>query len=297
MCCACFGALMVLLPNALRLRWLGCLAFTPLFLPASRGLEHGAFEVEFLDVGQGTAVLVSSRGHNLLYDTGPGDGQGNDRVSSVIAPALRGRLPPSPDRVVLSHGDLDHAGGVATAKALFPESDWLANSDSSRRTDQCLLPTSWSWDGLTFTVLHPRPGLPYLGNDSSCVLSVRSDAGSVLFTGDISKAVEQRLALEGLLHHQLLLAPHHGSKSSSTTEFIRAAGPQIAVATTGIGNRFGFPRDEVLQRYRNAAVPFASTGQCGAIRVKFTEGEAPQVESARRVRNRIWRWPAASDCP
>jgi competence protein ComEC len=146
-------------------------------------------------------------------------------------------------------------------------------------------------------VLHPSTALPYLGNDSSCVLSVRGAAASVLFTGDISSAIESRLRITMPAPHRILFVPHHGSKTSSSTEFISAVRPEASIATASLGNRFGFPRDVIRQRYIDAGSKFWSTGECGAVRILLTADGGIHAESARRTRNKIWRWPAAQGCP
>jgi competence protein ComEC len=161
----------------------------------------------------------------------------------------------------------------------------------------CETPGLWRWDHVEFRVLHPGPWLPYMGNDSSCVISVRAKRQSLLLAGDVSSAVEQRLLAQGLMPHDVLLVPHHGSASSSSLPFIRALQPRRAIATASLGNRFGFPRPAVRRRYEEAGAQFWSTGSCGAIRFRYGPGGRLEAESARRVRKRIWRWPAAANCP
>jgi competence protein ComEC len=146
-------------------------------------------------------------------------------------------------------------------------------------------------------VLHPSAALPYLGNDSSCVLSVERGGRRILLSGDISTAVEARLLRAGLPQSDVLLVPHHGSLSSSSTAFIEQVRPRIAVATAGLGNRFGFPRPQVRQRYERAGVPFWATGECGAIRIVMHGDGRLVATSARLQRPAIWRWPAGPHCP
>jgi competence protein ComEC len=155
----------------------------------------------------------------------------------------------------------------------------------------------WAWPGVEFETLHPSPGLPYLGNDSSCVISVSSAGGRLLLSGDISKLVESRLITEGLTAHRVLLVPHHGSKSSSSAPFIKQLRPEVAISTASLGNRFGFPRPEIRQRYLSLDTRFWSTGDCGALRLVLHLDGSLKVSSARRERNRIWRWAAAENCP
>jgi competence protein ComEC len=254
--------------------------------------------LEVLDVGQGTAVLLHTRGRTLLYDSGPGDGRGQDLARSVVEPALARLGAGGPDRVVISHGDLDHAGGLATLLKYHPDAEYLVSLPAAHvGLRSCRLEQGWSERGARFAMLHPSAGLPYLGNDSSCVLSVRSEAGQILLAGDISRTVEMRLLRAGLARHRVLLVPHHGSLSSSSVAFIERVRPQVAVATAALGNRFGFPREDVLARYAERGVEFWSTGACGAIRLRLRRDGKLEASSARRVRNRIWRHPAAPNCP
>jgi competence protein ComEC len=288
------GAFVLLLPSALRWKWLALFLVAPLLLPATfvaPGRDGATLEV--LDTGQGTAALLHTANHTLLYDTGPGDGRSRDLVRSAILPALGTA---APDRVVVSHADLDHAGGLQSLARRFPETDIRLNAATTERAG-CVTGWSWAWDETRFRALHPSPGLPYLGNDSSCTLSVTGPAARILLPGDVSQAIEQRLLDEGLQPHDLLLVPHHGSASSSGAEFLARLRPRLAVATAALGNRFDFPRDEVRERYRAAGIPLLTTGECGALRIRLEGGTMSSVESARRQRNRVWRWPAAAHCP
>ncbi len=295
---ALLGAFVLLLPRGLPARSLGLFLVLPLFLPPGERTQAGTIEVEVLDAGQGTAVLVSSAGQSLLYDSGPGDGQEQNLVASVIVPALARLGTKAPKQVVISHGDLDHAGGLQSLLKLYPDADYWANlEDSNLPYDACRTPLQWSWPGVAFTALHPSPGLPYLGNDSSCVISISSGDNRLLLSGDISNNVESRLIGDGLRAHQVLLVPHHGSKTSSSLDFIKQLRPDVAIATASLGNRFDFPRPEVRQRYQEMHSRFWSTGECGALRLLLHPDGSLEASSARRERKRIWRWTAAVNCP
>jgi competence protein ComEC len=148
-----------------------------------------------------------------------------------------------------------------------------------------------------FKVLHPSPWLPYLGNESSCVLAVEGRAGRVLLAGDISGTVEHRLLAEASLPYDVVLVPHHGSRSSSSPEFVRSIRARVAVATAGLGNRFGFPKADIRQRYEAAGTRFWSTGECGALRLTLHADGRLEARGARRERDATWRWPAAAGCP
>lgn len=290
------GGLLLLLPRGLAIRWLGLCLMLPLLLPRAPTLDAGSYRVENLDVGQGQAVLVETRNHTLLYDTGPGDGEGRDLVGSVIAPALARDGKSAPDLVVVSHGDLDHAGGLQTLRDHFGELSIRYN----RRNPQAEPPLchdsqNWNWDGVHFQVLHPSRWLPYQGNDSSCVISIDNGRHRTLLSGDISIVIEDRLA-HSLDDYYLLTVPHHGSASSSGHALLFAARPQLAVASAAYGNRFGFPRPEVTQRYQRLGSTLLSTIDCGAVSTYFPVDGKPRSSAARLARDAPWRWHPPISC-
>ncbi len=295
------GAVIVLLPRGVPGRYIGLLLMFPVLLPVGNRLEKHETQIDFLDVGQGLATLVSSNDYLMVYDTGPGNGlrggAGWDMVTGTILPMIKatGRLP---DMVVVSHGDLDHAGGLNRLQSAFPKTEYLGNLPlRNEGVSRCTAPTTWFAGGLAFHILHPTVGLPYLGNDSSCVISVRGQGFDLLLSGDISRVVEQRLVNAGLAAHSVLTAPHHGSATSSSQLLIDTLQPSLVLISSAANNRFGFPREEVLQRYRNLKIKTLNTAQCGGIRVRVSAEGGFAVRSARNTRKAIWRWPASADCP
>ena len=295
------GALMIILPRGAPARYAGPLLMLPMYLPASPAIPENGALVDFLDVGQGLSVLVGDRKHLLLYDTGPGNGQtgqtGWDLVRGVVRPMITARGQ-HPDRLVVSHGDLDHAGGLDHLRAIFPSTQVLANLPVEMHgVEQCHAPFYWSAGNLEFNVLHPSSGFPYLGNDSSCVVSVTAPGFSLLLSGDISHVVERRLVAEGLAPHTFVTAPHHGSSTSSSAAFLDALKPSIMLVSAGAGNRFGFPREDVLTRYDEVRATMLNTADCGGIRIAFRPGIRADIKSARLHRPAIWRWPAGDGCP
>lgn len=295
------GAVALMLPRGMPGRPAGLLLAIPLVLPAVDRLSQEEVRVDIIDAGQGLAVLISDHEERVLYDTGPGNGRngedGWDIVPSDIYPMIReGRR--DPGLIVVSHADLDHSGGLESLRSLFPDAPVLATLPNREvHDDKCLAGMSWRTPRMNFDVLHPSAGLPYLGNDSSCVVSMKGAGFSLLLSGDISQVVERRLVEAGLQHHTLLTVPHHGSLSSSSAIFIKTVRPEWAIIPAGVDNRFSFPRQEVLARYAALAVPTLSTADCGGIRISVGESGRFRIESARIVRDRIWRWPAARNCP
>ena len=298
---AMLGALVILLPRGIPGRFAGALLMLPMLLPVANTLGPTESQTDFLDVGQGLAILVGSRDYLLLYDTGPGNGladeDGWNMVDGTIEPMIAARGQ-KPDLIVASHADLDHAGGLNRLQKIYPQSHFLASLPKNRTgIHQCKAPTTWSAGEMEFEILHPSTGLPYLGNDSSCVISVRGKGLDILLSGDISKLVEQRLVDEGMGTHTILSVPHHGSSTSSSRVFIDTVNPELALISAAANNRFNFPRADVIKRYKQAQVPVVNTADCGGIRITTDTDGAFKVASARVGRKAIWRWPAEAGCP
>ena len=298
---AMLGGAVIMLPRGTPGRSAGLLLMLPLLLPASDTPGKAETQIDFLDVGQGLSVLLTTRDYQMVYDTGPGNGRegdaGLDMVKGTIQPMIRatGR---EPDLVVASHADLDHAGGLGRLQSAYPDASYLASLPVNRAgIGPCNAPGRWVTDKLEFRILHPSPGLPYIGNDSSCVISVNGPGLSLLLSGDISRIVEQRLIHEGLEQHAILSAPHHGSSTSSSQDLIDAVRPEWVLISAATGNRFGFPRTDVLERYAKAHIPTLNTAQCGGIRITTDVMGGIRLNSARVSRKAIWRWPAVRDCP
>jgi competence protein ComEC len=291
------GGLLCLAPAALRLRRFGLVLLLPLALPPP-GLPVGTARIDALDVGQGQATWVTTAEHSLLVDPGPGMPGRWSLVEGTVVPALRGQGRSRPDLMLVSHGDLDHAGGLEDVRHTWPGTPITGNWRSApAATTPCHEGRAWRWDGVGFRVLHPSPWLPYLGNDSSCVLQLGAPGGRVLLPGDIGKRVERRLASLAPSHHRLILAPHHGSRSSSSDGFLAWAAPEAVILSVGHGNRFDLPHEEVMSRYERRGVAAWTTAACGALRVTLWPDGRLEARSARRVRPGPWRLPAGKNCP
>jgi competence protein ComEC len=295
------GAAVVLLPRGFPGRYAGFLLMLPMISPAGPSLAKAESRIDIMDVGQGLAVLLSTYDHLILYDTGPGNGRkgeaGWDMVNSTIQPMIRA-MGQSPDLVVTSHADLDHAGGLQRLQNEYPNSGFLASLPGQiEGIRPCRSPASWRTGALDLEILHPSAGLPYLGNDSSCVISARGPGLSLLMSGDISRVVEQRLIDYGLGQHDILIAPHHGSSTSSSQALIDAVRPSWALISSAMNNRFGFPRADVLRRYSDADILTFNTADCGGVRFTTDSNGGYSIESARISRKALWRWPAAPGCP
>lgn len=290
------GLLLVLrLPPGLRAQGLPLLL--PMLLWSPPRPAPGQFELLAADIGQGNAVLVRTARHALLYDTGPRWGLEADAGQRLLVPLLRAqgeRL----DRVVVSHQDSDHSGGAPAVLAAHPGADLL----SSLRTDhpvarlragpRCEAGQRWRWDGVDFEVLHPRAqdyeAGPDKPNAMSCVLRIAGAGGSALLVGDIEAPQERRLVDDegDHLHADVLLVPHHGSKTSSTEAFLQAVRPRLALVQAGWRNRFGHPAPPVLQRYARRDIAVVASPACGAAR--WSSEQPAQVVCERVRAQRYW---------
>jgi len=288
--------LLLLLPAGIPGRWSGLILFLPLLLYQPARPPTGEAWVTMLDVGQGLAVVVQTSRHLLLYDTGPRFPSGFDTGRAVVVPYLRFLGVDRLDRIMVSNGDMDHRGGLASLLEVFPGTS-LTSGEPDRleagRAVPCRAGDRWVWDGVGFEVLHPEPGMNWRGNDASCVLKVRSAGGaSLLLTGDIERAAEESLLRRraGQLRADVVSVPHHGSGSSSATPFVSATGADHALVSAGYRNRYGFPRPEVEQRWGEAGARLFNTADSGAIMLQLAvDGTLRGPYTQRQRMRRYWR--------
>lgn len=291
---AMLGAAWLLAPRGVPARGLGMLLFLPLLVPATDRLRDGEFDVIMLDVGQGLAVVVRTRDHALVYDAGARFPSGFDLGEAVVVPALHAIGIERLDRLVISHGDNDHAGGTEAVLAAFPMAA-LASGEPERLqvpAAQCLAGEHWSWDGVDFRIVHPQMPLPEKDNDRCCVVEVRSAGDAFVLTGDITSAVEGELAsaIAPVGDRIVLQVPHHGSRTSSSVAFLEALQPSLALVSAGYRNRFNHPNPPILARYAAARIDVLDTLAEGFIRVRFSPSASPSViELGRRERHPYWR--------
>lgn len=281
---ALFGCVLLFAPHGVPLRALGALCLLPMLWPSTTRMS-APFELTALDVGQGLAVLVRTSHHTLLYDAGPAFEDGFDAGESVVVPyvlklGLRGI-----DRVFLSHGDRDHAGGVPSVRRLMRVADELGTPGHM----PCRDGQTWVWDGVEFSVLHPDE-TGGTDNNRSCVLRVSAPGFSALLAGDIEREAEARLLSDhrDQLSADMLIAPHHGSRTSSTPAFVSAVGPRLVIYGAGWRNHYRHPRPEVVARYADAGARQLVTGVEGAVRVWKDESGHLRTESWRRRAAHFW---------
>lgn len=284
---ALFGALALFAPAGVPLRLFGLLALSALALPPPRPVEQG-YRLTVLDVGQGLAVVVHTARHALLYDAGPAYPGGFDAGRSVVVPYLLRSGVRRLDRLIVSHGDLDHRGGVPAVAAALP----ITLRSGAGSDNPCRAGERWRWDGVDFAIL-AGPEAGWSDNDGSCVLKVSHRGRAALLTGDIEAKREARLLDEQpeQLRAELLVTPHHGSRTSSTAAFIDAVQPTLGIHSAGWHHRFGHPSREVVARYAERGVAQLATGDSGAISVAF-DMNGRRLDMERQRAKRLWSTPA-----
>jgi len=286
---------------AMRLPWsvrsLGLPLLLPVLLWQAPRPPMGEFELLAADVGQGNAVLVRTATHGLLYDAGPRYGLESDAGHRVLVPLLRAfdeRL----DMLVLSHRDSDHTGGAAAVLAMQPKAALLSSIEAThplqsvRPARRCEAGQRWTWDGVDFEVLHPAAD-DYVSftkpNAVSCVLRVGNGRAAALLAGDIERLQEAALvARTPALGADLLLVPHHGSKTSSSAVLLDAVRPRIALVQAGYRNRFGHPAPEVAARYTERGVRLVENVRCGAAAWRSLSPDQVTCERDRKS-GRYWQ--------
>jgi competence protein ComEC len=291
------GTLLLLAPKGIPARWLGLVLLLPAATADPARPDRGGFRLVLLDVGQGLAAVAETRNHTLVFDTGARFGTRFDMGGAVIEPYLRHQGVKRIDALIVSHGDNDHIGGARSLIKRFP----IDRSYSSVPAALPELPVlacraglSWEWDGVRLDMLAPIEHSER-GNDNSCVLKITGSGGSALLTGDIERRGEALLVRDyrERLASDILVVPHHGSRTSSTRAFLEAVKPRYALIPDGYLNRFGFPHPEVLRRYRDIGAAVFDTAGSGAISVEA--GNRPGGLRLRRYRvehGRYWNAPA-----
>ncbi len=289
------GGALLLAPAGIPGRILGLVPMALLvWPPAAERPDHGDYWFDLLDVGQGMAAVVQTRRHVLVFDAGPRHAGGFDAGRTLVAPFLRWRGVTRIDRLVLSNGDRDHSGGAAGLLASLPATRILSGEPGRialTRVARCRAGEEWRWDGVVFRFLHPGKGEDWRGNDASCVLRVEGPGGRLLLTGDIEERGERALvsSAASLLRAELVVVPHHGSATSSSPALVAAVAPRWALVSAGHGNRYGFPRPQVVARWRAAGARLLTTAEEGAIGFRVcADGPIVGPTGWRRQRGRYW---------
>jgi competence protein ComEC len=294
----------MLLPRGMPQRAIGLLLLLPLLVSRPSTLATGDLELTVLDVGQGLSIAVQTRHHVLVYDVGASHGPNFAVASAVLLPYLHSRGISRIDKLVISHGDNDHAGSwqqlpeaITVKQLLYGEP--LAARDKLERLP-CEAGQQWWWDGVQFEFLHPQMAVEAVAgsaagsvsaNNRSCVLMISSGKQRFLLPGDIERSVELQLVKHNAaaLAANVIIAPHHGSASSSSWPFIKAVGADYVVFSSGYRNRFGHPRADVVERYQHSANKLFTSSDSGAILFQVKQGQLLPPVEYRQQQRRYWR--------
>ncbi|OED43124.1 DNA internalization-related competence protein ComEC/Rec2 [Endozoicomonas sp. (ex Bugula neritina AB1)] len=287
------GVFLLISPAALKLRWFALVLLLPWFFPIESKPVTGQAEVTVFDVGQGLSLLIRTRHHTLIYDTGDRFTEEVSAADRVIIPGLKSAGIRSIDKVMISHGDRDHSGGLPALEKHFGELKVWAGSDIVNYDGsytQCQEGQSWEWDGVYFQVL--AGGGFKLSNECSCVLKITAGEDSLLLPGDISKKVEKKLLLNSeALKARVLLAPHHGSKYSSSAAFLTAVQPEVVIYSAGYLNQFGHPASETSERISAVGARTYNTATDGSVSYILGRSKSDQplkLSGYRESHSRYW---------
>ena len=283
-----FGVLLLLLPAGMILRPLGWpLVLLAVFTPREP-IPRGQVEVWQLDVGQGLAIVLRTRNHTLLYDAGP-KVRDFDQGERVVVPVLRSLGIGELDLMLVSHAHLDHAGGALAVQreigVMRVISGEVSGLPEQLRAQPCISGQSWEWDGVRFSLWQWSGASD--SNQRSCVLQVEASDERLLLTGDIDAQAERALLQSPLaVPTRWLQAPHHGSRTSSSADFLKALASQVVLISRGHGNSFGHPHPQVLARYQALGMQALDSAERGAVRFRLgTFGNAEPLRDQRR----FWR--------
>lgn len=323
LCIAMLGCVIFLAPKGFPFRYLGLFGFLPLIYPKTENINSGEFILTQLDVGQGLSTLIQTAHHTMLFDTGPRLSADYDMGQSVVIPALEQKHIKKLDLMIISHADNDHSGGsksvlqnlpvkmiLTSVPALYAQlpdrlptrlgtpnrfSEVLQKHWPKPQVLSCETGQHWQWDNVNFMVLSPDKNYAsQKSNDRSCVIRVSNTFNSLLLTGDIEKTTEKHLlatTAPHMLKADLIIAPHHGSKSSSSEAFVNTVHPSWVFYATGYRNRFHFPHAEVVSRYNKIGTQSLDTAQDGEIILKIqSKNKTLSPIQTRKTDKHFWNF-------
>lgn len=277
----CILLVALILPKGVLPRKYSFIMLMPfMFAFSAKTIKPHELDITVFDVGQGLSVFLQTANHQLLYDTGPGFRSGSSSAERVIKPWLQSENIKTISTLLISHSDNDHAGGAELINDTFkPEFVIAPKADSIDYTNACEAGYSWDWDGVHFEFLYPFENTRSKNtNNNSCVLRVSLHGKSILLTGDIEKEAERALlSVYKKLRSDIVFVPHHGSRTSSTVEFVNAVNPQIAIIPAGFANRWRFPKPDILQRWQKSGADVYNIATTGQLNLKInSQGEISQ---------------------
>jgi competence protein ComEC len=296
---AAAAILMFMLPRGFPARWLGLVLALPMFVVRPPAPGQGELWFTLLDVGQGLSAVARTANHTIVFDTGPDYHGWSDAGRNIVVPYLRGEGISAVDLLVVSHGDADHSGGTGSVLAALGVKEVISSATRQSAPATwghfilCRAGQHWTFDGVRFEILHPADD-SYAGqqegdNDRSCVLRIESAYGVVLLPADIERRSERRLidAYRARLRADVLVAPHHGSLTSSSQEFVEAVGAKLVLFPVGYANRYGHPHALVEARYRASGAALLRSDQSGAVMLKLDRAGA-DLSAWRDQHRRYW---------
>lgn len=287
-CLLCFGG------RYRRWRFLGLVLCVFLFLPQTMPVPEKNVDVQVLDVGQGLAVILRTQHHTLVYDTGDKHSERFDAGRDIVATALRNWRISRITMLVISHADSDHAGGrEGLLSEIAANQQWSGTPDQlhDREYLPCSAGMHWRWDGVDFQVLYPIENQRSATSDNnrSCVIQIDAGGKRLLLMGDVEKNGEQQMLNAGMdLRADILVAPHHGSKTSSSPALLSAVGAKTVVVSAGYRNRFHHPARVVSERYAHMGMAMLNTAEVGAVQIRLATGEV-QIKKALCEQPVFWR--------
>ena len=288
---ASLGFILLLAPRGWPTRYFGFFLIIPLIWPNSQSPGKGSVVFTLLDVGQGLAAVVQTNHHALLFDSGAKFNDSFDTGAAVVLPFLREKNIKKLDMLIISHKDNDHSGGLKSIQSDIHVNK-LLSSYPLQGGERCLSGQSWEWDGIFFEMLNPDESISYKKrNNASCVLRVSRGKDAVLLTADIEKRAEKSLLKNQnkQLKSTYLIAPHHGSKTSSSQAFLDAVDPEYILIPVGFRNRYRMPHISVLQRYQSRHSSIFESYKSGAITVSFGEKSSNKIpDEYRKVSRKYW---------
>ncbi|MEZ9821114.1 DNA internalization-related competence protein ComEC/Rec2 [Shewanella sp. 10N.286.45.A1] len=226
------------------------------------------WKVHMLDVGQGMSVVIESNGRAIVYDTGASFGTNFSYADRVVLPFLKHKGISQVDYLVISHADNDHAGGTDVVMAAFPNAQIISDTGAKGAID--CRPKAFMWQAIKLEIVAPT--LATAGNNGSCVVRLSKEGNSILLTGDIEATAELALLVDKAIASQVMSAPHHGSRTSSSLDFINTVAPELVLFPAGFNNRYGFPKEDVVARYHHLGIETLTTGELGQLSVIFKHG-------------------------
>lgn len=290
--CFMLAVFCLLAPKGFPARYLAFLLLVPILFNRPAGIKVGEIKFTLLDVGQGLASVIETAHHVLIYDTGPKFSPTFDAGAAVVVPFLRTEQITKIDKMVISHGDSDHIGGatsILNAMPVLAIETSVPNKLPGHHAHYCLAGEHWRWDGVNFRYLYPTKDRLGLDNNSSCVLLISNANYKILLTGDIEATAEAFILQHNkILSADILVAPHHGSKTSSTENFVAAVAPKYVLFPTGEDNRYHFPNLSVIKRYEKIHAALFNTAKTGAITFIIKNNQLVPPICYRSIHKHFW---------